>query len=186
LPDRWGFRHVGRVLGRDRLRRFLISVFPAVWDKLPAQGGVRYYVEAKPGEKKWQGEVEKAMRLARLVIVQLGTTPSLAWEMERIEQLRLSGKTLFVTPPLILKKNYRARWQQFTDFLCATRRHDRRPLDEVNPKRVLAVIVREDTLVIITARRNSAPFYESTLDVAAILAVADPAQSAKLIPKYLK
>jgi hypothetical protein len=105
--------------------------------------------------------------------------------MERIEQLGLSGKTLFVMPPLVRKKNYRARWQQFTDFVCATHEYDRRLLGKVNPKRVLAAVVRDDTLVIITARRNSKTFYESALDVAAILAVADPAQSVEMIPKYL-
>jgi hypothetical protein len=50
---------------------------------------------------------------------------------------------------------------------------------------MLAVIVRESTLVIITGESSSQMFYESALDVAAVLAVADPAQSGKMIPKYL-
>ena len=186
LLDRRGLRHVGRVLGRDRLRRLLISVFPAVWYRLPAQGGVRYYVEAGDDEEKWQEEVKTAMCLARVVIVLLGTTPSLTWEMERIEQLRLLEKTLFVMPPLILKKNYSARWQQFVERVCVPRGYDRRLLlEKVNPKRVLAVVARENTLVIITGKASSQPFYESALDVAAILAVGDPAQTAGMIPKYL-
>lgn len=118
-------RHVGRVVGRDRLRSFLISVFPAIWYKLPAQGGVRYYVEGGKDEKKWQAAVKQAMSLARLVVVMLGTTLSLTEEMELIEQLRLSEKTLFVMPSLILKKNYLARWQRFVELVCVPRGYDR-------------------------------------------------------------
>jgi hypothetical protein len=177
-------RRIAKVLGKGRLRKLLISVFPAVWYRLPAQGGVRYYIEAGGDEKQWQEEIGKAMSLARIIVVLLGTTPSLTWEMDRIEQLPLSEKTLFVMPPLILKKNYRARWQQLVGRACA-RGYDRRLLEEVNPKRVLAVAARENTLVIITGKASSQPFYESALDMASILAVADPAQSAGMITKYL-
>lgn len=69
--------------------------------------------------------------------------------------------------------------------MCATHEYDRRLLEKVNPKRVLAAAVRDDTLVIIIARRNPKTFYESALDVAAILAVGDPAHSVGMIPKYL-
>jgi hypothetical protein len=40
--------------------------------------------------------------------------------------------------------------------------------------------------VVITGKKSSQKFYESALDVAALLTVADPEQSRKLIPKYLK
>lgn len=186
LLDEWGLRHVGRVVGRDRLQKFLSSVFPAVWRRLPAQGGVRYYIEAEQGKETWREEIEKAMALARVIVVVLGTTPSLMWEVCRIEQLGLSGKTLFVMPPLIRKKNYRARWQQFADFVCESRACDERLLKKVNPKRVLAAVVRDDSLVIMTGKASSQTFYESALDVATILAVNDPAQSGKMIQKFLK
>jgi hypothetical protein len=93
---------------------------------------------------------------------------------------------LFVMPPLIRKKNYRARWQLFINFVCATGEHDRQQLEKINPKRVLAAVVRGNTLVIITGKVSSQRFYESALDVATILTVIDPQQVGKLIPKYLK
>jgi hypothetical protein len=186
LVKKRGLRLIARLLGAGTLRRLLISLFPAVWYRLPAQGGVRYYIKAVGGRREWEEEMEKAMSLARLIVVLLGTTPSLNWEMKRIEQLRLSGKTLFVMPPLILKKNYLARWQRFVELVCVPRGYDRRLLlEKVHPKRVLAVVVRENTLVIITGKTGTQRFYESALDVAALLAVGDPAQSAGMIPKYL-
>jgi hypothetical protein len=169
-----------------KLRQLLISVFPAVWYKLPAKGGVRYYIEARRDEKKWQEEIEKAMSLARVIVVLLGTTDSLFWEMGRIEQLHLTRKTLFVMPPLMRDKDYRARWQQFIDFVCATHDYDRRLLEKLNPKNILAVSILENTMVIITGKNRSQTFYESALDVATILVITDPAQSAKIISKYLR
>lgn len=186
LLSKWGVRFIAGMVGRNRLRKLLISIFPAVWYKLPARGGVRYYIKGKRDEERWRVEIEKAMSLARVVIVLLGTTDSLTWEMRRLEQLRLSEKTLFVMPPLIRKKNYRERWRKFTDLMCEAHGCDKRLMGKVNPKRVLAVTVRENLLVIITGKRSSQRFYESALDVASILTVADSAQSGKLIPKYLK
>lgn len=186
LLSKWGVRSVAGVLGGERLKKFLVAVFPAVWYRLPAKGGVRYYIEAERDEERWRQEIEQAMSRARLVVVVLGTTDSLRWEMCRLEELRLSEKTLFVMPPLIRKKSYSARWRQFTDFVCATRDCDRRVLEKVNPKRVLAVVVSGDTLVLITSKRTFETFYESALDVATLLAVNGPEQAGRLIPKYLK
>jgi hypothetical protein len=181
LLEKRGMRFIAALLGKDRLRKLLIYVFPAIWYKLPAQGGIRHYVEGD-----WQEEIAEAMPRARVSVVLLGTTPGLKGEMDRIEQLRLWEKTIFVMPPLIRKKNYRARWQHFIDLVCAAHDCDRRPLERINSKRVLAAVVRRDTLVVITGKKSSQKFYESALDVAALLTVADPEQSRKLIPKYLK
>jgi hypothetical protein len=187
LLSKWGVRFIARVLGPDRLEKFLTVVFPAIWYRLPAKGGARYYIKAEENDEKWKEEIKQAMSLARMVIMVLGTTDSVEWEMRQLlGHPRLSEKTLFVMPPLIRKKNYRARWEQFTDFVCATRDCDRRLMEKVNPKRVLAVIISGDTLVVITSKRTLDTYYESALDVATILAVAGPSQTAKLIPGYLK
>lgn len=181
LLEKWGVRFIAALFGKDRLRKLLIYVFPAIWYKLPAQGGIRYYVEGE-----WRGEIAEAMSRARVIVMMLGMTNSLKDEMEWVEEFGLWEKTLFVMPPLIRKKNYVARWRQFVGLACAARAYDRRLLEKVNPKRVLAAVVRGDGLVVITGKQSSQRFYESALDVAALLTVADPEQSLKLIPKYLK
>lgn len=182
LLEKPGLTLVARVLGSDRLRRFLISVFPAVWYKLPARGGIRYYVD----KKGWEEEVDKAATLARLIVVVLGTSEGLEWEMRLVTRLRLSEKTTFVMPPLFSKKNRRARWRRFVEVVCVPQGFDRRLLlEKVNPKRVLAVTFYEDTLVVIEGKSNSQPFYESALDVAALLAVDHSGRCGMMIPKYL-
>ncbi len=187
LLEKRGVIFIVGVVGRERLRKLLISVFPMLLRKLPAQGGVRHYIDAAKDDDKWKGEIDRAMSLARVVVVLLGMTDGLKWEMSRItDQLSLAEKTLFVMPPLIRKKNYVARWRQFIDFACAALECDRRLLEKMNPKRVLAAVVRGGGLVVITGKVRSQRFYESALDVAALLAVADPGQSGKLIQKYLK
>lgn len=183
--DKWESTGFDNLLDTDKLRKLLILIFPALWYKLPAKGGIRYYVDDQGDEKKWQEDVEKAMSIARMIIVVLGTTPSLKWEMDKIEHRHFSEKTVFVMPPLILKRNYRTRWQQFIDYVCETRACDKGLLEKVDPKRVLAVCVHEQALVIITGKGNSQLLYESAVDVATILTVADSSQSSKMIPKYL-
>jgi hypothetical protein len=129
-----------------------------------------------------------SLSAARMIIVTLGSTPSLNWEIRRIEERNFLEKTVFVMPPLFLKKHYRERWQQFIDEVCRkSQAYDEALLKKINPKRVLAVCMRENALVIITGNRsgNTQLLYESAIDIATIFTITDPMQSNKLIPKYL-
>lgn len=186
LLDKWWLKGFVKLLGRERMKKFLVSIFPAIWYKLPPKGGIRYYLETKRNDEAWKAEIGQAMSLSRMIVVVLGTTDSLQWEMGQIEQLHLE-KTVFMMPPLILKKNYLARWQQFIDKVCKLQAHDKEALKKLNPKRILAACVRENSLVIIIGNRNanSQLNYESAIDVATILTITDPAHSGKMIPKYL-
>jgi len=169
----------------DTLKRLLMTIFPALWSRLPRRGGIRYYVDSQGDKTKWREEIEKAFPIARMIIVVLGTTNSLKWEMERIKELGLLERTIFLMPPLILKKNYRVRWEQFTNYVNKSLAYDKETLKEVNPKHVLAVCVRKHALVIITGKRSSQLFYESAVDVATLFTVVDSAQSRKMINTYL-
>lgn len=88
-------------------------------------------------------------------------------------------------PPLILKKNFRVRWEQFINYVNHTSAYDKEALKKVNAKHVLGACIRKDGLVIISAKRSSQLFYESAIDVATLFTVADSAQSRKMIHKYL-
>jgi hypothetical protein len=167
------------------LKRFLISVFPAFWYKLPSQGGIRYYIDKPEDKTVWQGHIVKAMCTARMIIVLLGMTESLVWEMEHIQKSNLSEKTVFIMHPVGLKKNYQARWQQFITYLNDNGMFDTEPLKRLEPQRVRAVCVHHDILLVLTGKRQTQVFYEAALDIATLFTVADPAHSRRMIHKYL-
>jgi hypothetical protein len=50
---------------------------------------------------------------------------------------------------------------------------------------VRAVCVHRDTLLVLTGKRQTQLFYEAALDIATLFTVADPAQSRRMIYKYL-
>jgi hypothetical protein len=172
-----------KLVASQRLKRFLISVFPVLWYKLPSQGGIRYYVDKE--EKVWKEQVVKAMYTARMIIVLLGTTESLIWEMEQIQKHNFSEKTVFVMPPVRWKRNYRPRWQQFIRYLNDSGVVDIEPLKKVKPHRVRAVCVHRDMLLVVTGKSKTKLFYEAALDIATLFTVAEPAHSRRMIYKYL-
>jgi len=185
LLKKWWPTVMTRFLSLEKLKSLLRPLFPGIEHKLALKGGVRHYIETGGDESVWKADVEKAMFPARMIVVVLGTTKSLKWEMGRIDQHHFLDKTVFVMPPLSFKKYYNQRWQQFTEYLNASQTYDSEALKKVNPKRVLAVCVRPNGLLIITAKRSSQLFYESALDIATLFTVADSVQSARMIHKYL-
>jgi hypothetical protein len=184
LLDKWRSTVFARLLPPDALKWFLISVFPLLWYKLPARGGYRHYIETHGDEKEWQEDVKKAMPIARMIVVVLGTTKSLEWEMEQIAELRFLEKTIFVMPPFTSRKKYRMRWEKLTTYLNEARGYDIAALKKVKPRHVLAVCVRQNTLVVVTGR-SSQLFYEAALDVTTLFTVAEPESASQMIRKYL-
>lgn len=184
---KWSFEKgwFKKLVASQRLKKFLISILPAWWFKLPSPGGIRYYVDKPEDKSVWQEQIVKAMGTARMIVVLLGTTDSLAWEMDRIQEHNLSEKTVFVMPPIRLRKNYRARWQQFIKYLNDNGMFDTGPLKKVKPQRVRAVCVHRDIMLVLTGKRTTQLFYEAALDIATLFTVADPAQSRRMIYKYL-
>jgi hypothetical protein len=181
LEGRW----LKKLIASQRLKRFLISIFPAFWYKLPSQGGIRYYVDNHEDKTIWQEQILKAMSTARMIVVLLGTTESLAWEMNQIQASSLSEKTVFVMPPVGFKKNYRARWQQFIEYLNDNGVFDTEPLKKVKAQRVLAICVHRDILLVLTGKGQRQLIYQAALDIATLFTVAEPAHARRMIYKYL-
>lgn len=181
LIKKWPFR----VLKSDRLTRFMTMFFPALWYRLPASGGIRYYVDADAPSSVWENDVIEAMGRARLVVVQIGVTKSLNWEIGEIRKRDLLDKTIFLMPPNYgKKKSSRERWQRFISFL-ETVTPETEALKKMKPKRVLAVCVHPDTTLIITGRDQTQLYYQSALDLATIFTLAEPAESRQMVHRYL-
>jgi hypothetical protein len=64
-------------------------------EKLPPLGAARDYVS----DEHWQQKVEQLMLAASLIVIVLGRTEGLAWELGKIIELRLVRKLVVLFPP---------------------------------------------------------------------------------------
>lgn len=147
---------------------------------LTAKGGIRYLID----DDRWQEEIKKAVPVVRMIILLLGTTDHLKWEMNEIKGQGSLVKTVFLMPPHIFPRTAQERWQYFVEYICQTTGCKKALLKKVDPRRVLAVCFRENDLVVITGTGIQL-YYESALDIATILTIAGSTQPDKMIPKYL-
>jgi hypothetical protein len=68
-------------------------------ERLPPLGAARDYVP----DEHWQRKVEELMAAASLIIVVVGRTEGLAWELRKIIELRLVHRIIVLFPPLQVK-----------------------------------------------------------------------------------
>jgi hypothetical protein len=65
-------------------------------ERIPPVGAFRRYYE----NDEWQGAVQQMLRSAKLIVLSVGDTPSVGWEVSRVRHLGLLDRTLFVIPPV--------------------------------------------------------------------------------------
>lgn len=78
-------------------------------ERLPRLGAAREYLD----DEVWHQEVEDRIGGARAVIVMLGHTDGLAWELATIERLGAISRTIVVVPPLPASE-VEERWRAFS------------------------------------------------------------------------
>lgn len=80
-------------------------------ENLPLLGAARDYLS----DDEWRDEVESRIREACAVVVVLGHTEGLAWELEATERLQATDKTLLIIPP-VPRRALEERWRIFDDI----------------------------------------------------------------------
>lgn len=65
-------------------------------ERVPPIGAFRRYYE----NDEWQGAIQQMLRDAKLVVLSVGDTPSVGWEISRVRDLGLLDRTIFVVPPI--------------------------------------------------------------------------------------
>lgn len=65
-------------------------------ERVPPIGAFRRYYE----DDEWQGAVQQMLRGARFVVLSVGDTPSVGWEISKVRDLGLLDRTVFVVPPV--------------------------------------------------------------------------------------
>jgi hypothetical protein len=113
-------RSLLQTLAQRRRERFEVVLAWHLWrfgpvvgvgqprERLPRLGAAREYLD----DIKWQAEVEQRISAARGIVVVLGRTEGLAWELETIERLGAMQRTIVVVPPLGREEIAR-RWEAF-------------------------------------------------------------------------
>lgn len=98
----WHLWRFGPVIGVGRPR-----------ERLPRLGAAREYLS----DEEWQRQVECRIREARAVVVVLGRTEGLGWELRAIKRLGAEGRTVLIVPPVGNEELVR-RWR-FCDEVMA-------------------------------------------------------------------
>jgi hypothetical protein len=65
-------------------------------ERLPPMGAFRLYYE----DDEWQDAVTRMLSAARFVVLSLGETPSVGWEITKLKEMNLLGRTVFLIPPV--------------------------------------------------------------------------------------
>jgi hypothetical protein len=133
-------------------------------EALAPLGAARDYV----GDETWQGEVETRIRDASVVVLILGQSAGLTWEMSRVAALGQLHKLLVVFPPV---DDLAARWSRSLD----NDRQSGTPMlpPGIEPDRTLALIYADDmTPIVVTGPRDEWS-YETALRIGGMLAITD-------------
>ena len=136
-------------------------------EQLSPLGAARDYVP----DTVWQDEVQQRIRDAAVVVLVIGTSPGLAWELSRLRDLGQLHKLILLFPPADDVVN---RWLTLLG-------HDRTaesPFlpDSVRPEQTLALIYADDlTPIIIEGKRNEWS-YQTALRLGGMLAITTGAE----------
>jgi hypothetical protein len=146
----------------------------------PPPSGNRYYV----GDE-WAESIRRAIPVARLIVVLFGTTDSLAWELEEVRDGGHLDRTVILLPPDLYPPRARRRWMALAEFLCPDPGYRRMLTFMIRPKEVIGACFHDDRVVVFMGEQEQ-PAYESALDLAAILSLADPRVTRGMVTKYIR
>jgi hypothetical protein len=130
-------------------------------DELPPLGAARDYVP----DESWQQKVEQMMAQASIIVLVVGRTEGLNWELGKLIELGLIRKLVLLLPPVPMSE-LRTRWDNLCDRVSEMRGMSL-PRD-IDLERARAVVfpTREDVRII-TADKQDDWTYEAVLDAAA-------------------
>jgi hypothetical protein len=128
-------------------------------DRLPRAGAARGYF----ADSEWQNAVTHWMHLARLIVVVVGATDWLRWEIDTAMKLGHLPKLLFIFPP-DTPSNRASRWVNTTSPLVAEKYQTLRNADVTFAR--IGYFKDEGTFVLICAKSKDHITYELALRLA--------------------
>jgi hypothetical protein len=125
-------------------------------------GAARDYVP----DAVWQDEVQQRIRDAAVVVLVIGSSQGLAWELSQLRDLGQLHKLILLFPPADDVVN---RWHT----LLGRDRAEETPIlpDEVRPEQTLALIYADDLTPIIVEGKRDEWSYQTALRLGGMLAI---------------
>jgi hypothetical protein len=141
-------------------------------DRLPPLGSAREYVP----DESWQQKVEQLMKDASMIVVVVGQTEGLTWELSKLLELGLTSKLVLLLPPvqtLDLRAralDLRARWDNLCDRVSEVGGIMLpRDIDLERPRAVVFPARRPVHIITADVAKRDDWTYETVLDAAAEL-----------------
>jgi hypothetical protein len=138
-------------------------------ESLAPLGAARDYVP----DAVWQEEVQQRILESAIVVLLVGTSEGLAWELRRLRDLSQLHKLILLFPP---SDDIVTRWQT----LLTIDRASAQPVlpQDVRPAQTLALIYADDLTPIVILGGRDEWSYETAVRIAAMLAITTGAETA--------
>jgi hypothetical protein len=128
-------------------------------EELAPIGSARTYFDSE----SWHGGVEALLQRAALIVIAVGKTEGLAWEVAKVTELDIWPRTILIFPP-VSAPELSARWDVFVDAATAAGAELTLPVD---PKKVLVTRFVGREMVAYVGSRRDEWSYEEALVAAA-------------------
>jgi hypothetical protein len=144
-------------------------------DKLPPLGAARDYVS----NDSWKQKVEGLMQEASIIVVVIGRTGGLAWEINRVVELGFTSKLVILIPPTKIK-DLTQRWNNFIQLVPHIGQLTMpQKIDLVHTRAI--TFPTNQTASFITSQSRDDWAYETAIDAAAGLSTRSPVGMEALV-----
>jgi hypothetical protein len=125
-------------------------------------GAARAYVD----DSRWQDEVMLWIKRAAILIVEVGTTPGVRWEFQRIIENNLGSKVVLILPP----QQFARRSSALRDMLANTQwdasLHNSQICNEAEHSCLAIVLLPNASILAITSKAKDALNYTAATQIA--------------------
>jgi hypothetical protein len=114
---------------------------------------------------QWQQVISAQLAIARLIVITVGATPGLAWEVQHIVRSGYLDKAVFVVAP-VAEPERRRRWH----FILETLRQEGVSVlarSDLPDSAIIVVVAGNGATVVVGADRRDESTYRAAIDVAA-------------------
>jgi hypothetical protein len=171
MPKPWWMLRLGRartfeeVLATELWRVGPVTAIGKPGERLPRVGAAREYVT----NELWKQRVAERVEEAQLVVMVIGTTEGLAWEVQHMLERGVAPKLLLAIPPRAAAARWEVFRQHLGNFPESEALHELSLKPEQRRHSLFVFLHDKGKVAQIVARKRFAPFYAQALRLAVYL-----------------